>query len=65
MLLKMGLDVTLGCMRDRRMRNIERMCIEAGITKMANMSLETEVWAISQGYKVEKTKRCCCFPLKQ
>ncbi|HKM08925.1 MAG TPA: radical SAM protein [Candidatus Methanomethylophilaceae archaeon] len=65
MLFEMGLNVTLGCMRDRRMRNIERICIEAGITKMANMSRETEEWATSQGYKVEKMERCCCFPLEQ
>lgn len=61
-LMKMGLNVTLGCMRDRRMRNVERRCIELGITKIANMSQETEKWAESEGYKIIKTDKCCCFP---
>ena len=61
-LMKMGLNVTLGCMRDRRMRNVERRCIELGITKIANMSQETEKWAESEGYEIIRMDRCCCFP---
>ena len=56
-----GLDVILGCMRDRLLRNLERRCIEAGILRLANPSLETLKWAEENGYKVEKKKFCCCF----
>ncbi len=63
-IIGMGLNVTLGCMRDRRMRNVERRCIELGVTKISNMSQETEEWARSEGYKVIRAKGCCCFPLE-
>ena len=56
-----GLDVILGCMRDRSLRNLERRCIEAGILRLANPSLETLRWAEENGYSVEKRKFCCCF----
>ena len=56
-----GLNVILGCMRDRSLRNLERRCIEAGILRLANPSLETLKWAEENGYKVEKKKFCCCF----
>ena len=56
-----GLNVILGCMRDRSLRNLERRCIEAGITRLANPSLETVKWAEENGYTVEKRKVCCCF----
>jgi hypothetical protein len=62
--MKMDLNVTLGCMRDRRMRKVERRCIELGINKIANMSKETEKWAESEGYKIIRTNKCCCFPLE-
>ena len=56
-----GLDVILGCMRDRSLRTLERRCIEAGIMRLANPSLETLNWAEENGYSVEKRKVCCCF----
>ena len=56
-----GLNVILGCMRDRSLRDLERRCIEAGITRIANPSLETVRWAEENGYTVEKRKVCCCF----
>lgn len=60
-LIGTGFNVTLGCMRDRRMRNLERRCIEAGIRKIANLSQETECWAKSEGYEVLRENMCCCF----
>ena len=56
-----GLNVILGCMRDRSLRTLERRCIEAGITRLANPSLETLKWAEDNGYSVVKRKICCCF----
>ena len=56
-----GLNVILGCMRDRSLRNLERRCIEAGVTRLANPSLETLRWAEENGYRVEKRNLCCCF----
>ena len=56
-----GLNVILGCMRDRSLRILERRCIEAGITRLANPSLETLKWAEDNGYSVVKRKICCCF----
>ena len=56
-----GLDVILGCMRDRSLRGLERRCIEAGIRRLANPSAETLRWAEENGYAVEKRNICCCF----
>ena len=56
-----GLVVILGCMRDRSLRGLERRCIEAGVTRLANPSLETLRWAEGNGYSVEKRNICCCF----
>ena len=56
-----GLNVILGCMRDRSLRNLERRCIEAGITRLANPSLETMKWAEENGYEIVKKRICCCF----
>ena len=60
-LVGMDFNVALGCMRDRRMRNLERRCIEAGIRKIANLSQETELWAKAEGYEVLRENLCCCF----
>ena len=60
-LKKKGLDVILGCMRDRSLRGLERRCIEAGITRLANPSSDTLRWAEDNGYRVEVRKVCCCF----
>ena len=55
-----GLEVILGCMRDRSLRGLERRCIEAGIRHIANPSTETVRWAEDNGYRVEIRKVCCC-----
>ena len=56
-----GLNVILGCMRDRSLRGLEKRCIQAGVTRLANPSAETLRWAEEKGYKVEIRKMCCCF----
>lgn len=61
MLQDMGLNVILGCMRDRSLRNLERMCIEAGVNRIANPSIETLKWAEQNGYEVVKRRICCCY----
>lgn len=61
LLFESGFNVTLGCMRNRKMRNLERRCIEAGVRKIANLSKETEIWAKLEGYTVLREDICCCF----
>lgn len=56
-----GLDVILGCMRDRSLRGLEKRCIQAGVTRLANPSAETLRWAEENGYNIEKKRMCCCF----
>ena len=56
-----GLDVILGCMRDRSMRDLEIRCIEAGVTRIANPSSETLRWAEDNGYTITERRVCCCF----
>ncbi len=56
-----GLNVILGCMRDRSLRDLERRCIEAGIDRLANPSAETLRWAEENGYEVKRRDICCCF----
>lgn len=56
-----GLDVILGCMRDRSLRDLERRCVEAGVYRLANPSLETLKWAEDNDYLVLKKRMCCCF----
>ncbi|MBO4552335.1 MAG: hypothetical protein J5673_03985 [Candidatus Methanomethylophilaceae archaeon] len=56
-----GLDVILGCMRDRSLRGLERRCIESGIRRLANPSAETLRWAEDNGYRIEKRRMCCCL----
>lgn len=58
---KKKLNVTIGCMRDRTLRDLERKCIESGVNKIANPSLETIAWANKNGYKIERRNTCCCF----
>lgn len=61
LLVGMGFNVTLGCMRNRKMRNLEKRAIEEGVRKIANMSSETELWAESEGYEAAREEMCCCF----
>ena len=56
-----GLNVILGCMRDRSLRGLERRCIQAGVMRLANPSADTLKWAEENGYRVEKKRMCCCF----
>ncbi|MCL2785683.1 MAG: hypothetical protein FWD81_00460 [Methanomassiliicoccaceae archaeon] len=61
LLIDMGLEVTLGCMRPRVYRGIEKKCIEAGVRRIANPSRGTVSWAISKGMKVIEKTTCCCI----
>ena len=60
-LMGMGLDITLGCMRPRVHRDLEKRCIEAGVRRIANPSRETVRWARERGMKVVEKMTCCCF----
>ena len=57
----MGLKITLGCMRPRVLRDLEKRCIEAGVRRIANPTRETIRWAKENGMKVIEMKTCCCF----
>jgi uncharacterized radical SAM superfamily protein len=60
-LMGMGLNVTLGCMRPRIHRDLEKRCISAGVRRIANPSRETIRWAKENGFKVVEKMTCCCF----
>lgn len=64
-LMEMDLSVTLGCMRDRRMRDLERKCVDLGVRKIANMSRGTEERLLSEGFDIVRFDRCCCFGSEQ
>jgi uncharacterized radical SAM superfamily protein len=59
MMRELGLDVILGCMRDRSIRSLEIDCIKHGVRKVANMSRATLRWAEENGFTVEVDNRCC------
>jgi uncharacterized radical SAM superfamily protein len=61
MLIDMNFEVTLGCMRPRVHRALERRCITAGVRKIANPSRGTISWALDNGMKVIVKRMCCCF----
>lgn len=63
MLNEIGLEVTLGCMRDRRLRTLETKCIEKGVTRIANPSNETVEWAKRNGFKIIEEELCCSISL--
>ncbi len=56
-----GLEVTLGCMRDRSCRDMEAECIRHGVMRIANPSRETQEWVKANGYSVKEDRRCCCM----
>lgn len=60
-LIESGFNVTLGCMRDRSLRDLERKCIDAGIRKIANPSSETEKYAEEKGLLTIRKNTCCCL----
>lgn len=62
-LSSMGLRVTLGCMRDRTMRNLEVRCIESGVKRLVNPTFETLKWAANKGYVVKTERQCCALTL--
>ncbi|MGI5965084.1 MAG: radical SAM protein [Candidatus Methanomethylophilaceae archaeon] len=55
-----GIETILGCMRDRRLRYIEREAIAAGVRRAANLSPETLTWAESEGFETKTEQSCCC-----
>jgi uncharacterized radical SAM superfamily protein len=57
----MGLKVTLGCMRPRVHRDLERKCIAMGVRRIANPTRETVRWAKENGMRVIEMMTCCCF----
>ena len=59
-LMEMNFSVTLGCMRPRSHRGLERKCIEAGVRRIANPSRSTISWAEGRGMKVIEKRTCCC-----
>ena len=63
MLMKLGLNVTFGCMRDRNYRNLEIRCIEKGVRRIANPSKETMSWARSEGFEIIEEHQCCCMSI--
>jgi uncharacterized radical SAM superfamily protein len=60
-LMGMGFEVTLGCMRPRTHRDLERRCIELGIRRIANPARQTILWAKERGMRVIERKTCCCI----
>jgi len=60
-LMNMGLKVTLGCMRPRTHRDLERKCIELGVRRIANPTRETVRWAKERGMRVIEMMTCCCI----
>lgn len=63
MLKDMGLEVSLGCMRNRNLRTLEIRCIEAGMRRIANPSMQTISWAKEHGFEIVEEKLCCCVTL--
>jgi uncharacterized radical SAM superfamily protein len=61
MLIGMGFNVTLGCMRPRVHRDLEVRCMEMGIRNIANPSRAAISWAVGKGMNVIEKRMCCCF----
>jgi len=61
MLMDMGFNVTLGCMRPRVHRTLEIRCIEAGVRRIANPSRHTISWAEAKGMDIVERRTCCCI----
>jgi len=55
----MGVEVALGCMRPRKMREIERIAIDNGVKDIAMLSNESVSYAKEKGYAIEKVQACC------
>lgn len=54
-----GQAVSLGCMRPRRMREIEKIFIDNGVREIALPSKETLIYAEGMGFEIEKIPGCC------
>lgn len=60
-LIDSGFEVTLGCMRDRSLRGLEKKSIDLGVRKIANPSTDTELYASEKGLSIVKKNTCCCL----
>ena len=60
-LTDMGIRITLGCMRPRIYRDLERKCIELGVRGIANPARGTVRWAKEKGMSIVEIRTCCCF----
>ncbi|MFX1562513.1 MAG: radical SAM protein [Promethearchaeota archaeon] len=56
-------EIALGCMRPHGSirREMERMAIEAGITRLAVPAQSTQKYLEKKGYKIEVKQSCCVF----
>lgn len=59
MLMDMGLNVTLGCMRPRIYPDLEMKAIGMGVRRIANPSLATIRRAQDSGYGITTMNECC------
>ena len=57
----LGLEPTLGCMRPRSLRNLEKRLLEMGVRHFASPSRSTLVAAEKNGLQVVETATCCCI----
>jgi uncharacterized radical SAM superfamily protein len=56
-------EISLGCMRSRTNKiTLEIEAIKAGAIRVAMASRQTELWAINNGYRVERIDSCCAVP---
>jgi len=55
--------VLLGCMRARGDWELEKECIEQGVSGIAMPSRRTVEWAKKNGYLVQREERCCALYL--
>ena len=62
-LLDMGLNVTLGCMRSRNYGDLETECLKMGVRHIANPSQRTVEWARDNNIEFEISEKCCCMLL--
>ena len=57
----LGLEPTLGCMRPRSLRNLEKRLLQMGVRNFASPSRSTVAAAEESGLKVVETDTCCCI----
>ncbi len=59
--LNANLEPTLGCMRPRSLRHLERKLLHMGVRNFASPSRSTVVAAEEEGMTVVETATCCCI----